>query len=94
MADGGGTLTLATGTTQDGPTPPGVRRGPGHGAGVPAANRARIFEPFFTTKAQGTGLGLATARKFVEAHGGSIALVDRSSAGAVFHVTFPVGPGV
>jgi len=94
MADGGGTLTLTTGMTEDRPSRRAFAEVRDTGTGIPAANRARIFEPFFTTKAQGTGLGLATARKFVEAHGGTIAVVDGSSAGAAFRVTIPVAPEV
>ena len=44
------------------------------GPGIPADVREKIFTPFFTTKARGTGLGLPTAKRIVEAHGGSIAV--------------------
>ena len=42
------------------------------GPGIPAESRERIFEPFVTTKHRGTGLGLPTARRLVDLHGGSI----------------------
>jgi signal transduction histidine kinase len=42
------------------------------GPGLSAEARAHLFEPFFTTKPNGTGLGLPTSRRYVEAHGGSI----------------------
>jgi PAS domain S-box-containing protein len=42
------------------------------GPGIPEEVRARMFDPFFTTKARGTGLGLPTARRIVEMHGGTI----------------------
>lgn len=45
-----------------------------NGPGLNAVQRARIFEPFFTTKARGTGLGMAIARRVMEAHGGDIAV--------------------
>jgi signal transduction histidine kinase len=62
------------------------------GSGIPAEHRERIFEPFFTTKppGSGTGLGLATAREIVVQHGGTLALRDAASGGAVFRVEMPL----
>ncbi|MCO4770712.1 MAG: hypothetical protein KDA24_11840 [Deltaproteobacteria bacterium] len=66
------------------------------GPGVPAGSRERLFEPFFSTKDTGTGLGLATAARVVQAHGGSLEFVagrglGPNGAGACFRVTLPVG---
>ncbi len=69
------------------------------GPGVPLEARAHLFEPFFSTKSEGTGLGLATAARVVQAHGGALELVDGaglgpSGAGACFRLPLPVGgPG-
>ncbi len=69
------------------------------GPGVPLDARAHLFEPFFSTKSEGTGLGLATAARVVQAHGGALELVDGAGlgplgAGACFRLTLPVGgPG-
>ncbi|HWE37563.1 MAG TPA: ATP-binding protein [Isosphaeraceae bacterium] len=60
------------------------------GPGLDAEGRRRVFDPFFTTKAKGTGLGMAIARRVVEAHGGRIAVGDEGP-GAVFLITLPRG---
>jgi signal transduction histidine kinase len=57
-----------------------------NGPGLTPDARQNVFEPFFTTKTKGTGLGMAIARRIVDAHGGRIALGD-SSAGAEFLIT-------
>ncbi|BDG04275.1 two-component system sensor histidine kinase NtrB [Anaeromyxobacter oryzae] len=59
------------------------------GPGVDPADRDRIFLPFFTTKQDGTGLGLATVQRIVDAHGGSVALEGAAAGGARFVVHFP-----
>jgi PAS domain S-box-containing protein len=61
------------------------------GPGIPADARARIFEPFFTTKHRGTGLGLPTVKRIVEAHHGTIAIEDRPGGGTRVRVVLPSG---
>jgi two-component system sensor histidine kinase GlrK len=68
------------------------------GSGIEPGDRSRIFEPFWHGRApagsnvKSTGLGLTIAKEYVEAHGGSIELVD-SVEGAHFRVTLPIaGP--
>jgi signal transduction histidine kinase len=58
------------------------------GPGISAAAAARIFEPFFTTKprGEGTGLGLPTARRIAELHGGGLELVETRPGRTVFRV--------
>ena len=59
------------------------------GEGMPPAVKYQIFDLFHTTKAAGTGIGLAIARKIVEAHGGSIDVMSRPGEGATFTVYLP-----
>jgi two-component system, NtrC family, sensor histidine kinase HydH len=59
------------------------------GPGIPAAALARVFEPFFTTKADGTGLGLAVARKLLEGGGGRLRLVSEPNRGTRAVITLP-----
>src|SRR4029450_12640842 len=51
------------------------------GPGIPPEIREKIFTPFFTTKSRGSGLGLPTARRLVEAHHGTIAIDGRPGGG-------------
>ncbi len=61
------------------------------GPGVPTKVQARLFEPFTTTRSTGTGLGLALARRVMEAHGGRIQLVSSGdpAGGTVFELFLP-----
>jgi signal transduction histidine kinase len=61
------------------------------GCGMDDNAKARVFEPFFTTKAptEGTGLGLAVARRIIEDHGGSIAVTSKIGEGSSFIITLP-----
>lgn len=62
-----------------------------NGPGLTPDQKKRIFEPFFTTKTQGTGLGMAIARRIVEAHSGRIDVGDASSGGAEIVIILPRG---
>jgi two-component system, NtrC family, nitrogen regulation sensor histidine kinase NtrY len=52
-------------------------------------NPSNTFVPFYTTKPAGSGIGLVLSRQIVEAHGGSIALVNRNEKGCRATVTMP-----
>lgn len=59
------------------------------GHGMSEETMAHLFEPFFTTKQRGTGLGLATAYKIVEAHQGEIRVESTKGKGTRFEVLLP-----
>jgi two-component system, OmpR family, sensor histidine kinase KdpD len=62
-----------------------------HGAGVPGDLKEQIFEPFLRLdeRSPGVGLGLAVAKGFAEAMGGTIAAVDTKGGGLTMRVTLP-----
>ncbi len=59
------------------------------GCGISREAMERIFEPFFSTKPKGTGLGLATVHRVVEAHGGRIAVASERGKGTTVRVFLP-----
>lgn len=59
------------------------------GCGIPRENITRVFDPFFTTKPRGVGMGLAIARKIVQAHGGEITLESQPGKGTTVRVWLP-----
>ncbi len=59
------------------------------GVGIQAGDAPRVFDPFFTTRADGVGLGLAAARRLVEAQGGHVAVESAPGSGACFTVYLP-----
>jgi signal transduction histidine kinase/HAMP domain-containing protein len=68
------------------------------GVGIAAADHEAVFEEFrqlgrdYSTRAEGTGLGLALTRKFVELHGGRIRLESEPGKGSTFTFTLPDRP--
>jgi two-component system sensor histidine kinase KdpD len=65
-----------------------------HGPGVPDGFKQRMFEPFERLgdrpSGTGVGLGLAVAKGFLEAMGGSVVAVDTPGGGLTVQVTLPV----
>ena len=65
------------------------------GAGMEPEECQRIFEKFYQADrshaTEGSGLGLALAKRIVDLHGGSIRAESAPGAGSVFTVTLPEG---
>lgn len=60
------------------------------GCGIKEEDRDKIFELFFSTKSRGMGLGLATSRLIVEAHGGNISIESNVGKGTSVVVKLPI----
>ncbi|MGC1522660.1 MAG: ATP-binding protein [Steroidobacteraceae bacterium] len=66
------------------------------GPGIPAEERNRIFEAFYQGKTpqgghvKGTGIGLSVVTEFVNAHNGSIEILEAKAGGAHFRVRLPM----
>jgi len=66
------------------------------GPGIPASERDRLFRPFGTTSVRATGgekstgLGLAIAKRIVEAHGGALSVHSEVGQGSTFRFTLPL----
>jgi len=82
----GGQLVVRTMSTPDGVALDLIDTG----SGMDEETRSHIFEAFFSTKSRGTGLGLPTAKKIVEAHGGWIACQSEPGRGTQFTIRLPV----
>lgn len=59
------------------------------GAPIPAEYLSKVFEPFFSTKRSGTGLGLASVKKIIEEHGGSIGIASGEGQGTTTTIRLP-----
>jgi two-component system sensor histidine kinase GlrK len=68
------------------------------GAGIAQHERSAIFEAFYSGRApqagqlKGTGIGLSVVSEFVQAHGGTIEIMDNVFKGAHFRVRLPLAP--
>jgi two-component system, NtrC family, sensor histidine kinase GlrK len=66
------------------------------GPGIPPEERNRIFEAFYQGKTpqgghvKGTGIGLSVVTEFVNAHAGSIEILEAKAGGAHFRVRLPM----
>jgi len=82
----GGQLVVRTYTTADGVALDLIDTG----CGMDERTCSKIFDAFFSTKKNGSGLGLPTTRKIVEAHGGTITVQSELGRGTQFTIKLPV----
>jgi signal transduction histidine kinase len=60
------------------------------GKGIPSERLPTIFQPYHSSRSGGTGLGLATTKKIVEAHGGAISVHSEVGKGTSFAIELPL----
>ena len=60
-----------------------------NGIGMDTATLNRAFDPFYSTKSGGSGLGLPTTRKIIEAHGGTLSVQSELGRGTQFTIELP-----
>ncbi len=84
--DGRGRITISA-TEEDDRCVIAIRD---EGPGIPVETRDHLFEPFFTTKHRGTGLGLATARRILDSHGGTLTLDCPEGGGTIARICVPM----
>lgn len=63
------------------------------GKGMDERARKKAFDPFFSTKSNGSGLGLPTVRKIIEAHSGTIFCESEPGRGTKFTIELPAATG-
>jgi signal transduction histidine kinase len=83
---GKGEITISAEQDEDGTTHIRVAD---KGPGIPESVRPSLFKAFSSARAGGTGLGLATARDIILAHGGQIGLEATGEAGTIFKICLP-----
>jgi len=62
------------------------------GIGIPEEIKAKLFQPMFTTKAKGQGLGLAVAKRLINALNGTINFESKKGVGTKFTIELPLVP--
>jgi len=56
------------------------------GCGIAPDKIAKIFEPYYSSRPDGSGLGLATAKRIIEAHNGDIGVASEHGRGTLFTI--------
>ena len=63
------------------------------GRGIPPEKLPTLFQPYCSLRSGGNGLGLATARKIIEAHDGTISVHSEVDKGTAFTIELPLMNG-
>jgi signal transduction histidine kinase len=84
----GGELVVRTSATGDGVALDLIDTG----CGMDEKTQEQVFDAFFSTKRGGSGLGLPTTRKIIEAHGGTISVQSEVGRGTQFTIRLPMPP--
>ncbi len=63
------------------------------GPGIEPGVLGKIFSPFFTTRSEGSGLGLALCKKYIEVLGGEIEVTTQLGVGTKFAISLPKTSG-
>ena len=85
---GKGVITVSV-TTEDGSCEIAVSD---TGPGISPEIRDKLFTPFVTTKSRGTGLGLSTVKRLVEAHDGYVRVDCPPAGGTTITIVLPLAP--
>lgn len=85
----GARVEVTTGVDEAAERPRTWLRVSDRGPGIADEKKPRIFDLFFTTKKSGTGFGLATVKKVVDRHDGSIVVDSAEGQGTSFTVSLP-----
>jgi len=65
-----------------------------NGGRIPSKHLDKIFNPFFSTKERGSGTGLDTSSKIIQAHDGKIVAENHGKDKVTFVITLPLKPAV
>ena len=60
------------------------------GVGMAGADIEHCFDAYWSTKKSGTGLGLATTRRIIQEHEGTISVVSELGRGTSFRIVLPL----
>jgi signal transduction histidine kinase len=60
------------------------------GCGIAADRLGHLFDTYYSSRRHGSGLGLATTKKIVELHKGSISVTSQVGKGTSFLIELPV----